>query len=135
MDGRLLQAIKTVLPDRFFRETIINRLTYSIEDLIALIIRNLKRRADLVTGCDVRRAVVGRPAVFDADPQRNRLAVERLEKAARLAGFDEIRFVFEPVAAALAYEATLCESDRIRDRLFIMYLTVTPELLLNLHHH
>ena len=113
MDGRLLQAIKTVLPDRSFTNTMINGITYSIEDFVAIIIRNLKERADAVTGCDVRRAVVGRPAVFSEDPEREQLAVERLEKAARLAGFDEIRFVFEPVAAAFAYEAALCQSETV----------------------
>ncbi len=111
MDGRLLQAIKTVLPDKSFTSTMINGITYSIEDFIAIIIRNLKERADAVTGCDIRQAVVGRPAVFSEDPEREHLAVGRLEKAARLAGFDEIRFVFEPVAAALSKGETVLVGD------------------------
>ena len=56
------------------------------------------------------RVVMGRPAVFHKDPERDRLAERRLEQAAYLAGFEEVRFQLEPIAAARAFEQRL-ESD------------------------
>ena len=50
---------------------------------------------------------LGRPAVFSPDPEADALAEGRLLRAAELAGFKRIRFLIEPIAAALAYEATL----------------------------
>ena len=56
--------------------------------------------------------VLGRPARFSADPKIDAFAEERLKKAGELAGFTNIRFVIEPIAAALAYEARL-ERDEV----------------------
>ncbi len=105
MRGRFFQAIKTILPNRTFTETIVNNQSFSLEDLIAFFLRHLKRKADAVTGQDVRRVVMGRPAVFSVEPEEDQLAEERLLRAAKLAGFEEIHFQYEPIAAAFAYEA------------------------------
>lgn len=107
MDGRLLQAIKTILPDSSFTETIINNQTYTIEELVALHLRHLKRKADLLTGESGEVAVMGRPAVFHPDPENDKLAEDRLRTAARMVGFKSIEFQYEPIAAAWAYEASL----------------------------
>lgn len=50
------------------------------------------------------RVVLGRPVKFSDNPLEDLLAQNRLESAAKLAGFKEIHFVFEPVAAAINYE-------------------------------
>jgi len=113
MDGRLFQAIKTILPDKTFNQTIVNNISYNLEDLIAIILRNLKESADAVVGGNVGRAVIGRPAVFHRDPEREQVAIERLEKAASIAGFREIHFQFEPIAAAFAYETGIDEPKTV----------------------
>lgn len=113
MRGRLFQAIKTILPNRTFTETVVNNQTYTLETLIALFLRHLKRRADAVTGQDVKRVVLGRPAVFSTDAEEDHLAESRIHRAAELAGFEEIRFQFEPIAAALAYEARITGPERV----------------------
>jgi hypothetical chaperone protein len=52
--------------------------------------------------------VLGRPAFFvDDDTAADAAAERQLEAAARAAGFDEIAFQFEPIAAALDYEQTV----------------------------
>ena len=107
MQGRLLQSIKTFLPDKSFTETKINGKEYTIEELAAFVIRHLKRKADSVTGENVKVAVMGRPAVFHEDAGRDRLAQERLESAARQAGFEKVYFQYEPIAAAFAYEQSI----------------------------
>ena len=113
MRGRFFQAIKTILPFSTFTETVINNQTYLIEDLIALFLRHLKARADAVTGQDVKRVVLGRPAVFSTDPAEDQLAEQRLHRAAQLSGFTEIHFQYEPIAAAFAYESRITQPERV----------------------
>ncbi len=113
MRGRFFQAIKTILPYKTFTDTVINNQTYLIEDLIAIFLQHLKARADAVTKQDVKRVVLGRPAVFSGDPEEDQLAEERLHRAARLAGFTEIHFQYEPIAAAFAYESRITKPERV----------------------
>ncbi len=113
MRGRFFQAVKTILPYATFTETVINNQTYSIEDLIAIFLQHLKARGDAVTGRDVKRVVLGRPAVFSADPAEDQLAEDRLRRAAQLAGFTDIHFQYEPIAAAFAYEARISRPERV----------------------
>jgi hypothetical chaperone protein len=107
MDGRLLQAIKTILPDETFKETIINNKPFAIEALVALHLKNLKARADQATGESGRDVIMGRPAVFHEEIERDRIAESRLRVAAEMAGFENIYFQYEPIAAARTYETTL----------------------------
>jgi hypothetical chaperone protein len=52
--------------------------------------------------------VLGRPVFFvDGEPERDAQAQAALETAARQVGFDEVSFQFEPIAAALDFEATV----------------------------
>lgn len=113
MRGRFFQAIKTILPNTSFTNTIINNQSYSMEDLIALFLHHLKARADAVSGQDVKRVIMGRPAVFSAKPAEDDLAENRLRRAAQLAGFTEIHFQYEPIAAAFAYEARISAPERV----------------------
>jgi hypothetical chaperone protein len=48
-----------------------------------------------------------------ADAELDAFAAGRLQAAIQLAGFDEIVFEYEPVAAAYAYEARLARDERI----------------------
>ncbi len=94
MRGRFFQAIKTILPNRTFSETIVNNQPFQLEELIAFFLRFLKAKGDLVTGQDVKRVVMGRPAVFSTDPEEDALAQARLLRAAQLAGFEEIHSMY-----------------------------------------
>src|SRR5215813_8165994 len=71
--------------------------SYSAADLSTLVLRRLKEDAQARLGQPVDRAVITVPAYF-ADPQRK----STLE-AGRAAGFDVLRIINEPTAAALAY--------------------------------
>lgn len=114
MKGRLLQSIKSFVPHPSFSGTVIfGHGHYGIEDLLALIIREVKRRADVIVGHDVKRVVMGKPAFFSHNPKEDSLAESRLHEAAIRAGFAEIRFQQEPVAAAYCYEATLSRSELV----------------------
>jgi hypothetical chaperone protein len=113
MRGRFFQAIKTILPNRTFTETVVNNQTYLLEDLIAFFLIFLKAKADGVTRQNVTRVVMGRPAVFSTDPGEDQLAQDRLQRAAEIAGFREIHFQFEPIAAAFAYESRIHQPERV----------------------
>jgi len=105
--GRFMQSIKTFLPNTSFDSTEIFGKRYTIDDLVAIILKKLKARGEAHVGCPVDSVVLGRPVVFSPDAAKDAVAQQRLEKAARKAGFKNIWFQYEPVAAALAFEGTL----------------------------
>jgi hypothetical chaperone protein len=105
--GRFMQSIKTFLPNRSFESTEVFGKKYGIDDLVAIILRKIKAKGEACVGCPVDSVVLGRPVLFSEDPEKDALAQNRLETAARKAGFKHIWFQFEPVAAALSFEETL----------------------------
>ncbi|WP_342645562.1 Hsp70 family protein [Mucilaginibacter sp. CSA2-8R] len=114
MKGRFIKSVKQVLSRPSFTETRIQNRRYNAAELVAIILSELKMRADRLTGQDVRKAVIGRPVHFDDDSlQKDTLAQTRLSKAAALAGFKDVRFQFEPIGAAFAYERTLKRRERV----------------------
>jgi hypothetical chaperone protein len=110
--GRLVQSIKSHLASELFSGTQAFGRRYRIEDLIATFLRQLRAAVPGELG---RRAVVGRPVRYwgarePADEQR---ALERMRSALALAGFDEIVFEYEPVAAANRYAARLDREELV----------------------
>jgi len=110
MQGTLMQSIKTFLADDSFEQTWVYDRFYTLEDLIAVLFRHVRAAINALTPDDVS-LVIGRPAVFVDRPEKERLAQERLRKAAELAGFFEVDFAYEPTAAGLAYESTLSSPE------------------------
>lgn len=102
-EGRLLRSIKHHLGSRSFRGTIIRGRLVSAEELVGALLRQMRLRADAHFGTEVRRALLGRPVHFDGEDDA--FAEGRLRKAAEVAGFEEIHFLPEPVAAARAFGA------------------------------
>jgi hypothetical chaperone protein len=98
--GRLLRSMKRFLPQRSFVRTRIGSRNYALEELIAAVLREMKTRADACFQTRVERVLLGRPARFSDDPAEDRLAEDRLRRAAELAGFSGVAFCPEPVAAA-----------------------------------
>lgn len=111
-EGRFIQSIKAFLPQASFTGTAIRGRHYAIEEIVASFLTRLKEGAELALGQKLEGPLVfGRPARFSADPEADRLAEERLRRAIGMAGFGDFEFVIEPVAAALAYEATLAHDE------------------------
>ena len=111
MPGRLFQSLKTALPQHTYEGTSVFDTYYSVEELVALVLRRIRHRAEDLCGWPIRQVVLGRPVHFAPDPERDRLAQERLKQAAHLAGFQEVDFELEPVAAALHYELGLDHAE------------------------
>ncbi len=70
---------------------------YSPTDLSALILKELKKRAEHILKTPVNKAVITVPAYFN-DAQR-----QATRDAGKLAGLDVLRIINEPTAASLAY--------------------------------
>jgi hypothetical chaperone protein len=102
-EGRLLRSIKHHLGSRSFRGTIIRGRMVTAEELVAALLRQMRERADAAFEAEVRRVVLGRPVHFDGEDDA--FAESRLRRAAELAGFQEVHFLPEPVAAARAFGA------------------------------
>lgn len=114
MAGRFMRSVKTLLPSKVFTGTTIMGTTnmgvtiiprrYQADDLVAIIIREIKKRGENQVGHEVDSVVLGRPVIFSEDEDIDRMAQERLLSAAHKAGFKHIQLQYEPVGAALAFE-------------------------------
>jgi hypothetical chaperone protein len=103
-DARLMSGLKAHLSDPDLRQTHSWARDFTIPDLVAVILRRLKRAADRHVGLDVRRAVVGHPVNFPGTEgsnykERQELALDRLVDAAERSGFEEVSTFPEPAAA------------------------------------
>lgn len=110
LDGRLMRSLKSCLGTGLMDQATDIGAGRGVRfaDVIAAYLLHLKQTAERYTGRSLRRVVMGRPVYFvDDDPARDAVAQAALEGAARAVGFDEVRFQFEPVAAALHYEQTV----------------------------
>ena len=105
-EGRLLRSLKSLLGSRLMEEyTAVNGHSIQFFDIVVLFFKELKRRCEAQVGQPLTRAMLGRPVHFvDDSAERDALAQETLGRAAREAGFTEIAFQLEPIAAALDYE-------------------------------
>lgn len=105
--GRFIQSVKSWLPSKAFTHTQIRHRPVTLEELVSMLLRRIREGAERASGETLKRVVLGRPAVLSPEPAADALAQNRLQRAAEQAGFEEISFLIEPIAAALAYEARL----------------------------
>jgi hypothetical chaperone protein len=112
--GRLLRSLKSGLATSYGGTDIFGRY-YELEELLAIYLREVRERVEAEAGESVDGIVLGRPVHFvgsstEADDKR---AEERLRRAAEMAGFRDVAFELEPVAAALHYELTVEQPQNI----------------------
>jgi hypothetical chaperone protein len=113
--GRLIQSLKSFLSSRTLHGTEVLGRRYTLEDLIARILTDLREKAEHQFGIKIRSAVAGRPVHFvGAENQEDDSYAEvRLRAAFASAGYEFVRFEMEPVAAAHYYESTLDHDELI----------------------
>jgi hypothetical chaperone protein len=111
--GRLLQYLKTALRKEGYRGTQIFERYYSVGDLAKTYLSLLKARAEEILGEKIESATLGRPVKFAQTPEGDRKAEETLRQAAYEAGFKQVDFELEPIAAALDYEQTLTQPQNV----------------------
>ena len=107
--GRLLRSLKSLLGSSLINErTQIKRRRMPLADVIGLFVGHLKGLAEASVHGPIDSVVAGRPVRFvDGDDAADREAEDELARILRGQGFAHVEFQYEPVAAALNYEASL----------------------------
>ncbi|HEX6271097.1 MAG TPA: Hsp70 family protein [Anaerolineales bacterium] len=111
--GRLLQYLKTTLRKDGYTGTQIFERYYTVGDLVKTYLSLLKRRAEDVLGEPIHEVTLGRPVKFSESPEQDHQAQETLHQAAHEAGFKEVDFELEPIAAALNYEQFITRPQNV----------------------
>ena len=111
-EGRYMRALKSLLGAPLMREKR-NLLGEKLDfiDVVSRFLARVKAAAEAQTGQQFDRALSGRPVRFHGDDARNAQAQVDLREAYLRAGFEDVAFMFEPEAAALANRAVLGEGD------------------------
>lgn len=113
--GRLIQSLKSYLPSRTLSGTEVFGRNYRLEDLISRILKDLRGQAESQFGRPIRNVTVGRPVRFAGaeTDEDDAFAVDRLTVAFHAAGFEDVVFELEPLAAASSYQSTLDHDETI----------------------
>jgi len=116
IDGRLMRSMKSILGSSLVEQTtdVGGGRGVRFLDIVATYLRYLKKCAESAAGAPVDRAVVGRPVYFvDDDAERDAQAQAALRSAAATAGFREVVFQYEPIAAAFDHEQAVTREEKV----------------------
>ncbi len=107
--GRFMRSIKRILGTDLMRgTTVVGGRVVKYTDIVTHFMRYMKSRIDAAAGTSVDSVIIGRPVHFrDDDAAGDARAQSELEQIAMAAGFKNIGFQFEPIAAAFAHEQNL----------------------------
>jgi len=114
-DGRLMRSLKSLLGSPLLEDkTAVHGRMVSYRDIVAMFLQHLADGVVADLGALPDRLVLGRPVHFvDNNPERDAAAQEALRHAATQAGFTQIEFQLEPIAAALDYEQRLVSEQLV----------------------
>jgi len=102
-EGRYMRSLKSVLGTPLMKEQrlLLGRRTDFFE-VVSAFLTQLKSRAEEFAGVTFDHVVAGRPVFFHrVDAERNARAEQDLKACYHKAGFSQVRFMYEPEAAAL----------------------------------
>jgi hypothetical chaperone protein len=111
MEGRLFRSFKSHLPNQGYLGTVINNRILTLESMIGIFLLEIKKRSEAFLKTKIDKVVLGRPARYSMDVVADEFAFHRMRKAAEFAGFKDIVFVPEPLAAALEFRKKI-EKER-----------------------
>ncbi len=115
-EGRLMRSMKSILGTGLVDQTteVGNGHGVKFLDVITGYLRHLRDAAQAQGRAELTQVVMGRPVFFvDDDPVRDAAAQAQLEAAARAVGFTDVRFQFEPIAAAFDHEQHIDHEERV----------------------
>lgn len=110
-EGYFVKSPKSFLGGSGFRAEFI----HFFEDIVTAMMQNIKASAEQSLGHELVHTVIGRPVNFqgiNAD-NANRQALDILTTSAKRAGFKSVEFLYEPIAAGLAFEERLLEDKTV----------------------
>jgi hypothetical chaperone protein len=107
-EGRLMRSLKRVLGTNLMKTgTFINGHPVKFETLIQDFIKSVKTKLDAAAGTEIKSVVMGRPVHFQSDQNADVAAESELRDIIQSAGFRDVQFQYEPIAAAFAHERNL----------------------------
>ena len=112
-DCRFIQSLKTFAASRLFEQTYIYGRAWRFEDLFREFFDEVRKHAHPQLDHLPRDVLVGRPVEYAGSRPDAGLARQRYEAALAPFGFERIRQVYEPVAAAFFYAQTLEDSATV----------------------
>ncbi len=113
-DCRFIQSLKSFAASRLFEQTYIYGAAWRFEDLFSRFFRELRAHAHPQLEHLPRDVLVGRPVEYAGSSRPDpALARSRYEAALAPFGFERIRQVYEPVAAAFFYAQSLEDSATV----------------------
>jgi len=110
--GRLLQSLKSVLTNSAFTGTNIFGKFYTLEDLLGLLLNEIKIQAEKNIGHTLDSIVLGRPVRYVGTGQ-NDIAISRMTSIAHNVGFKNVEFEYEPIGAAINYGINISQPQNI----------------------
>jgi hypothetical chaperone protein len=112
-DGRFMRALKSVLgTDLIDQETLLDTRRIAFRAVLAHLVHGIKTRAEAALGAPLDAVVHGRPVHFvDGDAAADARAQAALAEIGHAAGFAQISFQYEPIAAALDYERQVAAEE------------------------
>lgn len=114
-DGRYMRALKSVLGTSLFHEPRqIAGKRIRLSEIVTALLAQVKTRAESEAGHPFPHVLSGRPVHFHSgNPARDAQAETDLRACYEAAGFDEVAFLFEPEAAALATQDNSHDETRL----------------------
>jgi hypothetical chaperone protein len=107
LETRFIQSFKTYAASPLFQETRILGRRYEFEDLLSAFLLRLRAHAGDAWPSGGPTCIVGRPVNFAGLRPDPDLALRRYQAAFARLGFEDIRYAYEPIAAAFFFARTL----------------------------
>ncbi len=110
--ARLFQSPKMLL--RYIgAATAVFGQKYTVQDVAYGFLKEVKNKADAIAGKKIDRLFCSRPIRFAEEDFQEKYATKNLADVLRRLGFSEVKYAFEPVAAAEGFIRGLTKSERI----------------------
>ena len=111
LNARLAHGIKMALADTQYYGTYSWGHKFQLEDMVAWILMALRKLAADTLYDVTLPVVVGVPVEYDGEKEGSReVAIERMRRGASVAGFQNIEFLEEPIAALIDQAAAKAQS-------------------------
>lgn len=107
LETRFIQSFKSYAASPLFTETRILERRYAFEDLLSTFLIRLRHHAAEAMVDLPKQVIVGRPVKFVGQHPDPALALSRYQEAFSRLGFTDVRYAFEPVAAAFFFARKL----------------------------
>ncbi|WP_191601098.1 molecular chaperone [Marinomonas algicola] len=110
-EGYFVKSPKSFLGSSGFRPQFIE----FFEDIVTAMMQNIKDKAEAHLGAALTNTVIGRPVNFQGinSENSNAQALSILTTAAKRAGYKEVEFLYEPIAAGFAFEEQLTQDKTV----------------------